>query len=116
VTLEMMKALTDDDLRAAIDYAQTELKERDRQRKEQALQQAKAILAQAGLSLSELSKLKIKGNNKATHAGMIFTNPANPAQVYEPGKGRPPGWFTKHGGKPVASKANQTSDADKKAG
>jgi DNA-binding protein H-NS len=95
--IETLKTLTDDDLRGIIDQAGNLLKQRDRERKENALGQARAILAQAGLSLKELSKVKAKnGKGKAPlPAGTKYLNPDNPVEFYIAGKGRPPGWFDK---------------------
>jgi hypothetical protein len=95
MTQEALKTLTDDDLRAVIAHANNLLKERDRERKESALEQAKAILAQAGLSLKGLAKTKPKRVHENLRAGMRFFNIENPDQIYEVGKGRPPGWFEK---------------------
>jgi hypothetical protein len=118
MTLETLKLLTDDDLRGVIDRAGNLLKQRDRERKESALEQAKAILVQAGLSLKELSRIKAKGaSGKAVlPAGTKFVNPENPAEFYIAGKGRPPGWFEKlreKGSLPAPEPANDNAILEK---
>lgn len=117
MTLETLKTLTDDGLRGVIDQAGNLLKQRDKERKEAALEQARAILTQAGLSLKEVGKTKPKRpDNKTLRAGMRFFNAENPDQIYEVGKGRPPGWFAKGKGKPVPENDNERIEAVKKVG
>jgi len=50
-----LNALNDSELRTIIDYCEGLLKKRDAERKAQALTEAKAILAAAGLALKDLN-------------------------------------------------------------
>ncbi len=61
MVLETLKALPDEELESVITFAQQQLKERDRQRKEKAKEQANAILKAAGLTLQDI---KPKGRPK----------------------------------------------------
>ena len=115
MTLETLNTFPDDDLRAIIAHAGSLLKQRDRERKENALEQAKAILSQAGLSLKELSKTKPRRAHESLRAGMRFFNSENPHQAYEVGKGRPPGWFTNGKGKPMPANDAERLEPVKKA-
>jgi hypothetical protein len=72
-------------------------------------------LAQAGLSLKGLAKTKPKRVHENLRAGMRFFNIENPDQIYEVGKGRPPGWFEKGRAKgmlPAPEAANETTPSD----
>jgi hypothetical protein len=55
VTQDSLEKLADDELRAVIDRSNELLKERDGQRKEKALEQARAILSGVGLSLRDVA-------------------------------------------------------------
>jgi hypothetical protein len=53
--LDSLNDLGDDELRAVIDRSNELLADRDRQRKDKALEQARAILTGAGLSLKDVA-------------------------------------------------------------
>lgn len=93
--LETLDALNDDELQTLIGRANELLKERDRQRKEKALEQARAILAGAGLSLKDVTAKPHKnGNGKGPvyHGGRHYQHPANKALVWN-AKGQKPNWL-----------------------
>lgn len=64
-----LEACTDVELNAVIDRSQKLLDERDKKRKKEALERAKAIMAEAGLSFPE-SAGKPRGKAKAARGGV----------------------------------------------
>ena len=93
--LPAIENLDDDALRALIEGARKLLEKRDRERKQKALADAKALLEAAGLSVSDLQPKKSGGKKKpARPTGQVFTNPADASQTYTTGRGRPPKWFS----------------------
>jgi DNA-binding protein H-NS len=77
------------------------LKERERGRQREAIEQARAILAGAGLTAQDLmtnggrpaAPGKTKKAAPSGKAGARYANPADPSQVYAPGRGRAPRWY-----------------------
>jgi DNA-binding protein H-NS len=89
----MLDALSDDELRSAIEHAQGLLKQRDEGRKAKALNDARALLASVGLSLKDLhGKGKKPAKGPAYHSGRQYQHPRNKALTWE-GKGKKPGWL-----------------------
>ena len=87
------------------------LKEREHARQRDAIEQARAILAGAGLSVQDMlggtgrsaaggkaaRGTAVDGNASGTSAaprkGARYANPDNPTQIHERGRGREPNWF-----------------------
>lgn len=91
---DLLNDLNDNDLQAVIDRANELLNERDRQRKEKALEEARAILASAGLSLKDVANGRSKngaGKVATYHAGKTYQHPLNKALMWG-GKGQKPTW------------------------
>jgi DNA-binding protein H-NS len=90
----MLNELRDDELRTTIEQAGTLLKERDEERKAKAMEQAKATLAAAGLSLKDLVGKGKSRNGKGAvyHSGRTYQHPANKSLTWN-GKGKKPGWL-----------------------
>ena len=102
--LDSLEKCADDELRGVIARCEELLADHDRRRKAAALEQARAILSGAGLSLRDVAAGKRKGNGGPVyHAGHTYQHPTNKALVW-PGKGKKPGWLTEleaEGGKAV---------------
>lgn len=102
--LDTLNDLKDDELQAVIDRSNELLKERDRQRKEKAMEEARAILAGAGLSLRDIAKPHKNGNKGPVyHSGRQYQHPANKALIWN-AKGQKPTWLREleaQGGKAV---------------
>jgi DNA-binding protein H-NS len=91
--LDSLEKLGDDELRGVIAHAQELLAQHDRQRKDQALEQARAILTGVGLSLKDVAgKPHKNGKGPVYHAGRQYQHPTNKALVW-PGKGKKPNWL-----------------------
>jgi DNA-binding protein H-NS len=95
VKLDSLENLNDEELQAIICRCNELLKERDRQRKEKALEQARAALAAVGLSLKDLGRKPHPARPKgpAYHAGRRYQHPSDKTLVW-PGKGKKPAWLT----------------------
>lgn len=92
---DLLNDFKDEELQAVIDRANELLKERDRQRKDKALDEARAILAGAGLSLKDVANGKAKNSNGKSHvyqAGKTYQHPTNKALTWG-GKGQKPTWI-----------------------
>jgi hypothetical protein len=107
VTQDSLEKLADDELRAVIDRSNELLKERDGQRKEKALEQARAILGGVGLSLRDVAtgKTHRSGNGKSVvyHGGRQYQHPTNKALTWN-AKGQKPNWLREleaQGGKAI---------------
>ena len=92
--LDMLDGLGDDDLRAISARCEVLLKQHDGERKEKALDQARATLAAVGLKLSDLNA---KGRGKgakgpAYRGGHAYQHPINKTLVWN-AKGKKPGWL-----------------------
>jgi DNA-binding protein H-NS len=91
---DMLDGLEDDELRAVIARAETLLKQHDTERKEKAMEQARATLAAVGLSLKDLNgKSRKAAKGPVYHGGHTYQHPTNKALTYN-GKGKKPGWLT----------------------
>lgn len=107
MTQDSLEKLADDELRAVIDRSNELLKERDGQRKEKALEQARAILSGVGLSLRDVAtgKAHRSGNGKSVvyHGGRQYQHPTNKALTWN-AKGQKPNWLREleaQGGKAI---------------
>jgi hypothetical protein len=87
--------LTDDDLRTLVTTATDLLQQRHEAAKQRAIEEARARLAEVGLTFRDLTggppprKRAAKLRN-----GDRYTNPLDPSQVHVVDRGRPPKWFT----------------------
>lgn len=93
--LETLNDLKDEELQGIIARSNELLKERDRQRKAKALEDARAILARAGLSLRDVALGKPKGANAkgpVYRGGRQYQHPANKALIWT-AKGQKPNWL-----------------------
>ena len=90
---ETLEALNDEELQSVIARCNELLKARDRERKDKALEQAKAILAVAGLSFKDVAsgKLQRSGNGRtpAYQGGRHYRHPSKPELVWN-AKGQKP--------------------------
>jgi DNA-binding protein H-NS len=92
--LDTLETLKDDELRAVIGRAEELLKQHDRERKDKALEDARAILASAGLTLRDVaSKATGANRGKATayRGGHHYQHPAKKELVWT-AKGQKPNW------------------------
>ncbi len=93
---DSLNELSDDELKAVIGRANELLKERDRQRKDKAVEEARAILAGAGLSLKDAAAGKAHkgGNGKppSYQGGHYYRHPSRPDLAWN-AKGQKPGWL-----------------------
>jgi hypothetical protein len=114
MTLDSLEKLEDDDLRMVAARCGELLVERDRQRKEKALSDARALLASVGLSLKDLS-----GKGRARPAkgpvykgGHTYQHPTNKSLVWN-ANGQKPNWLREleaEGGKPIEVAAAPAND------
>jgi hypothetical protein len=116
MTSETLQTLTDEQLREVITRSEELLKERDRERKENALAEARTLLSSVGLSLKSLSG---KGSRRTViyKGGHLYRHPAKPDLVWN-AKGQKPNWLRdleKHGGRAeeMAEPANANAVAKK---
>jgi len=106
VKLDSLNDLKDEELQGVIARSNELLQERDRQRKEKAVEEARAILAVAGLSLRDVASGKPHKNgskSQAYHAGRQYQHPTNKGLVWN-AKGQKPTWLREleaSGGKAV---------------
>lgn len=84
-----------------IERANTLLVQRQQSRRLDAMEKAAADLDAAGIPADEFAEyLRRRGKPRKAPTGKLrtakgrYTNPANPGQSYELGRGRPPRWFT----------------------
>jgi hypothetical protein len=91
--MDTLDALGDGELRAVIARAEELLAQHDRERKAAALEQARAILAGAGLSLRDVAA-KPKNGHKGPvyHAGHQYQHPTNKVLIWN-AKGQKPNWL-----------------------
>jgi hypothetical protein len=95
MTLDSLDALKDEELQAVVDRSQLLLKDRDRTRKDKAVEDARAILSAAGLSLKDVAaKGGRNGNAKAPvyRGGRHYQHPAMKELVWN-AKGQKPNWL-----------------------
>jgi hypothetical protein len=111
--LPALESLDDAGLQTLIRRAGELLQEREHERKRDAIERARAILAEAGLSAQDMlgnASRSADGAGKGGHKagkrasagagappaarkGVRYANPANPSQIHERGRGREPNWF-----------------------
>jgi hypothetical protein len=95
MTFDSLEALNDEQLQAIIARAGELLKQHDRERKEKALADARAILAGAGLSLKDVAA-KGRGIKAAElpvyRGGHRYQHPTKPELAWN-AKGHKPGWL-----------------------
>jgi hypothetical protein len=94
MTLDSLEKLADDELRAVAARCDELLAQHDRQRKDKALEEARAILAGAGLNLRDVANGKPKNGSKGPvyHGGRQYQHPTNKALIWT-AKGQKPGWL-----------------------
>lgn len=91
--LDTLNDLKDEELQAVIARSDELLKQRDRERKDKAMENARAILAGAGLSLKDIAKPQKNGSKGPVyHAGRQYQHPANKTLMWN-GKGQKPNWL-----------------------
>jgi hypothetical protein len=93
--LETLDALMDEDLRAIGDRVEELLNQHDRERKDKALEDARAILARAGLSLRDVASKATSANRgkmAAYHSGHHYQHPLKKELVWT-AKGQKPRWL-----------------------
>jgi DNA-binding protein H-NS len=105
ISIATLNELQDTELRTTIEQAEGILKQRDADRKAQAIIDAKATLAAAGLTLRDLGGKgrSRSGNRPVYHSGHTYQHPTNKALVWN-GKGKKPGWLVgleAGGGRPL---------------
>jgi DNA-binding protein H-NS len=95
-----LESLDDAALQEVMRRAGELLHERERARQREAIEQARAILAAAGLSAQDMigaARGRGASTRKATSSTggkrARYANPADPSQIYEAGRGRAPNWF-----------------------
>jgi DNA-binding protein H-NS len=121
MTLDSLEKLADDELRAVIARAEELLAERDRQRKGKAVEDARAILAIAGLSLKDVAAGKAKagiGKGAVYHSGHQYQHPSDKTKVWT-AKGQKPGWLREleaEGKRPIEIPANDNVAPMKRTG
>jgi hypothetical protein len=94
ISLSTLNELQDGELRTVIGQSEGLLKQRDEARKAKAIEDARATLAAAGLTLKDLNG---KGRTKAAkgpvyHGGHTYQHPTNRALMWN-AKGKKPGWL-----------------------
>jgi hypothetical protein len=93
--LDILDDLKDEELQAAIEYAQGLLKQRDQERKAKAISDARAILEAAGLNLRDVAS---KGKNGKAGKGPVYRSghqyqhPTKKELVWT-AKGQKPNWL-----------------------
>jgi len=94
--LDSLESLKDEELQAVIGRSNELLQERDRQRKDKALGEARALLEPVGLSLKDVASTKPQKNggskSAAYHAGRQYQHPVNKALTWN-AKGQKPNWL-----------------------
>jgi hypothetical protein len=109
--LPALDSLDSATLRVLMRRAGELLKEREHARQRDAIERARAILTDAGLSVEDMlrgtgrsaagkiGRRAAEGPAASTNVaglplkGARYANPANPAQIHERGRGREPNWF-----------------------
>jgi hypothetical protein len=108
---DMLDTLNDDELRSVVARAQELLKNHDRQRKSQALEQARTLLSSVGLSLKAVAGKSAK-RAPAYRGGHLYQHPSRTDLVWN-AKGQKPNWLReleKGGGKSVEVPAEPAND------
>jgi hypothetical protein len=100
MTQETLLTLSDDELRAVIAQSEELLKQRDRERKEHALAEARTLLSSVGLSLKSVAG-KAARRAAIYRGGRLYRHPTKPELIWN-AKGQKPNWLReleKHGGR-----------------
>jgi DNA-binding protein H-NS len=94
ISIAMLNELQDGELRTTIGQAEGILKQRDADRKTQAIENARATLAAAGLTLKDLNGKGRSRNGKGPvyHSGHTYQHPTNKTFLWN-GKGKKPNWL-----------------------
>jgi hypothetical protein len=93
MNLQTLETLNDDDLRAVGARCEQLLVLHDKQRKEKALEEAKAILAASGLTLKDLAGVKAKAAKGPVYkGGLVYQHPSNKTLIWH-AKGKKPRWL-----------------------
>jgi DNA-binding protein H-NS len=94
ITTAMLDGLQDAELRTTIQQAESLLKQRDADRKAKAIEDARAMLAAAGLTLKDLNgKSRPKSaKGSAYRTGHHYQHPTNKELVWN-AKGKKPNWL-----------------------
>ncbi|MBV9506224.1 MAG: H-NS histone family protein [Acidobacteriia bacterium] len=90
----MLNELDDEELQAVISGCNGLLQQRDRERKNKALEDARAILATAGLNLKDVANGKAARNGAKAptyHGGHTYQHPSDKTKVWN-ARGQKPGW------------------------
>ena len=117
MTHETLLTLSDEELRAVIDRAHELLKQRDKERKEHALAEARTLLSSVGLSLKSVAG-KAARRTVVYKGGRLYRHPAKPELVWN-AKGQKPNWLReleKHGGRAEETTELANNNAAKKTG
>lgn len=119
MTLDSLEKLEDAELRAIIARADQLLKQHDAQRKEQALNEARTLLASVGLSLKDLGRSKGKPAKAPFYrGGQLYQHPTDKTLLWA-AKGKKPAWLVSleaKGGNAIEVKAANDSGPSKKVG
>ena len=90
---DMLDAYSDEDVQEVRVLCDKVLKSRDDNRKSKAMEQARATLAAAGLTLNDLTRTKVRVPQRPKHnAGSSYQHPTNNALIGN-GKGQRPKWL-----------------------
>jgi len=95
MNLDLLAKCEDDELRAVAARCEELLEQHDRERKNKALEDARAILAIAGLNLRDVASGKpMKNGVKAPsyHGGHTYQHPSDKTKVWT-AIGQKPGWL-----------------------
>jgi DNA-binding protein H-NS len=93
IKADMLDAFSDEDLREVKTLADKLLKNRDDERKDKALEAARATLAAVGLTLKDLGKAKTKtAKGPQYKGGHSYQHPGNKTLVWN-AKGQKPKWL-----------------------
>jgi DNA-binding protein H-NS len=114
ISIATLNELQDAELRNTIEQAEGILKQRDADRKAQAIENARATLAAAGLTLKDLGG---NGKKKAAkgpvyHSGHTYQHPTDKTLSWN-GKGKKPNWLVSletEGGKATERAAMDAND------
>lgn len=90
-----LAGLSDAEIQTLIADGQELLKTRATQRREEALEAARAKLAEAGLTPQDLiaATRKRPASTASLPSGQKYVNPDNPKETWVSGRGRRPAWF-----------------------
>jgi hypothetical protein len=117
MTQEMLLKLSDEELREVIARSQQLLKDRDRERKENALAEARTLLSSVGLSLKSVAGRTAR-RAAQYKGGRLYRHPSKPELVWN-AKGQKPNWLREletHGGRAEEIAANDNVAPAKKTG